>query len=302
MRQVSSSSKAHLLVPMQDDARKVKLHALFQADGDHQDSRRRPSRPVLKAPLPLTDPPANRQLSGETLVGVDEEPIGFEAQDSDNWNEEVKDTREIRVSGIDLEGVEPVKGVQTTESNLKSNNVRRLLDTVASKASSLGKRSRDAFERGKEKLHSIERRKSGRVINIVHEEENQSTTNERPSKKTKRTTASADARGSRLLNTKTMSSPKKLIKSKKVWMKHGLYVGQDRYFDVRLSGAQNKAKRASLIGSAVPQENKSMPLPMYFGDDLLKIGRDFKLPFDIYNPLPPGQPKPDEWKKTQSSK
>ncbi|KAF7591916.1 hypothetical protein BBP40_000887 [Aspergillus hancockii] len=31
---------------------------------------------------------------------------------------------------------------------------------------------------------------------------------------------------------------------------------------------------------------------------LLKQGRDFQLPFDIFSPLPPGQPKPNEWRKT----
>jgi hypothetical protein len=42
-------------------------------------------------------------------------------------------------------------------------------------------------------------------------------------------------------------------------------------------------------------------LPMFAGERLLKMGRDFELPFDIYSPLPPGQPKPNEWRKTNKS-
>jgi histone-lysine N-methyltransferase ASH1L len=40
---------------------------------------------------------------------------------------------------------------------------------------------------------------------------------------------------------------------------------------------------------------------MFKGARLLKNGRDYQLPFDIFSPLPPGQPKPDEWRKTNKS-
>ena len=33
----------------------------------------------------------------------------------------------------------------------------------------------------------------------------------------------------------------------------------------------------------------------------MKQGRDFKLPFDVFSPLPAGQPKPDEWKKVNKN-
>ncbi|OAA75043.1 SET domain protein [Akanthomyces lecanii RCEF 1005] len=46
-----------------------------------------------------------------------------------------------------------------------------------------------------------------------------------------------------------------------------------------------------------PPSNKVMPTLAYNGVRLLLQGRDFKLPFMTCNPLPPGQPKPDEWKK-----
>ena len=34
---------------------------------------------------------------------------------------------------------------------------------------------------------------------------------------------------------------------------------------------------------------------------MLKYGRDFKLPFDVFSPLPVGQPKPDEWRKVNKN-
>jgi len=50
-----------------------------------------------------------------------------------------------------------------------------------------------------------------------------------------------------------------------------------------------------------PKENKVLPLPMYAGERLLKTGRDFQLPFDVFSPLPAGQPKPDEWRKVNKN-
>lgn len=47
--------------------------------------------------------------------------------------------------------------------------------------------------------------------------------------------------------------------------------------------------------------NRVMPTLAYAGVRLLLQGRDFKLPFMTCNPLPPGQPKPDEWKKMTKS-
>ncbi|PMD25635.1 mitochondrial carrier [Hyaloscypha hepaticicola] len=60
--------------------------------------------------------------------------------------------------------------------------------------------------------------------------------------------------------------PKPNGKREKVWLTKGLYAGQEnRNFD-------------------------------WFADG------DFKLPFDVCSPLPPGQPKPDEWRKTSSNR
>ncbi|KAF2786624.1 hypothetical protein K505DRAFT_259494 [Melanomma pulvis-pyrius CBS 109.77] len=88
----------------------------------------------------------------------------------------------------------------------------------------------------------------------------------------------------------------------KEWLKAGLYVGQHRDFDARLSESQNRLKRKSVS----TKENKVIPLPMFAGERLLKGNvfldyRDFKLPYDTYNPLP-RKVKVDGWAKLRRNR
>ncbi|KIW40373.1 uncharacterized protein PV06_07576 [Exophiala oligosperma] len=85
----------------------------------------------------------------------------------------------------------------------------------------------------------------------------------------------------------------------KKWLASALYAGQTRTFDGRLTESKNRRQSGQTV--APNRGNKVLPLPMYAGERLLKQGRDFKLPFDIFSPLPPGQPKPDEWKKVNKN-
>lgn len=80
---------------------------------------------------------------------------------------------------------------------------------------------------------------------------------------------------------------------KKVWLTQGLYVGQD--VDPRLEKVFGKRS------CSYPQQRNLLPLPMFAGARMLELGRDFKLPFDVFNALPRGQPKPEDWKKTHKS-
>ena len=97
--------------------------------------------------------------------------------------------------------------------------------------------------------------------------------------------------------------PKEYLKPKtKTWLKQGLYVGQHREFDPRLSESQNRVRKRGRKG----RENKALPLPMFAGDRLLSedprmVFRSFKLPFDTYNPLP-RKVKVDNWTKLSRSK
>ncbi|KAK5207434.1 hypothetical protein LTR41_007003 [Exophiala xenobiotica] len=88
-------------------------------------------------------------------------------------------------------------------------------------------------------------------------------------------------------------------RQEKKWLSSGLYAGQSRVFDGRLNESKNRRKSTQ---TAEPvKDNKVLPMPMFAGERLLKQGRDFKLPFDVFSPLPPGQPKPDEWKKVNKN-
>lgn len=94
---------------------------------------------------------------------------------------------------------------------------------------------------------------------------------------------------------------KPVKKAVKKWLNQGLYVGQDPEFDPKLTETKNKEKKASKQTSDGRKKNSIMPSPMFAGKTKLEIGRDFRLPFDVFSPLPPGQSKPDEWKKTHKS-
>lgn len=88
----------------------------------------------------------------------------------------------------------------------------------------------------------------------------------------------------------------------KVWLRQGLYVGQHRDFDARLSESQNRARKRT----KKMRENTALPLPMFACERLLNedpkhVYRDFKLPFDVYNPLP-RKVKVDGWVKLNKSK
>ncbi|XPS94006.1 hypothetical protein M3J09_003332 [Ascochyta lentis] len=96
---------------------------------------------------------------------------------------------------------------------------------------------------------------------------------------------------------------KEYLKPKtKTWLRQGLYVGQHRDFDPRLSEAQNRAKKRA----RKHKENSMLPLPMFAGDRLLSedprhVHRHFKLPFDTYNPLP-RKVKVDGWVKLSKNR
>lgn len=86
----------------------------------------------------------------------------------------------------------------------------------------------------------------------------------------------------------------------KRWLSHGLYIGQDQSTGSRVRQKGSKLKRPPNDCSET-QNRKFLPMPIFRGQTMIEMGRDFKLPFDIFSPLPPGQPRPEEWKKTHKS-
>jgi histone-lysine N-methyltransferase ASH1L len=88
----------------------------------------------------------------------------------------------------------------------------------------------------------------------------------------------------------------------KKYLSKGLYSGQEVTQDITRGLTANEKKQLAQLPELMPRkENKVMPAPIFTGFRILLTGRDFKLPFHVCNPLPPGQPKPDEWKKMTKS-
>ncbi|KPM35667.1 hypothetical protein AK830_g10903 [Neonectria ditissima] len=85
----------------------------------------------------------------------------------------------------------------------------------------------------------------------------------------------------------------------KKYLDKGLYSGQDTPIDISKGLTVAEKKSLAQLPELIPsgRVNKTMPLPIFTGLRMLIAGRDFKLPYNVCNPLPPGQPKPDEWKK-----
>ncbi|RFU79168.1 histone-lysine n-methyltransferase ash1l [Trichoderma arundinaceum] len=98
------------------------------------------------------------------------------------------------------------------------------------------------------------------------------------------------------------SAPQAKKRRVKKYLNKGLYSGQDVPQDIARGLTTAEKKQLAQLPELTPRrENKIMPAPIFTGFRILLTGRDFKLPFHVCNPLPPGQPKPDEWKKMTKS-
>ena len=94
-------------------------------------------------------------------------------------------------------------------------------------------------------------------------------------------------------------APKPVKKPTKQWLTHGLFLGQD------FSDDKPKSKDSSTSTEPLKKVNSILPRPMFAKGKLLEDPHaylDFKMPFDVFSPLPSGQPKPPDWKKLTRSK
>lgn len=201
----------------------------------------------------------------------------------------------------------PPKRIATRASGLEA-------ETLAHKLSSLGKRGRKTFEKGVAKMSRELRRlqdtneysgietrpvlyttwANGKYVDPSAPEQP-------PTKKLKVQNDSAyDVPEMEEEDVVEEPAPKK--RRVKKWLDRGLYAGQQAPTEVTGLTNLEKKKLAQLPELAPSAKiNKTLPAPMFLGLRMLIEGKDFKLPFDICNPLPPGQPKPDEWRKMTKS-
>lgn len=241
-----------------------------------------------------TKPETNdsRTVSGETLVGA-----GVESQ-----KQFLRESVQIldrewslgALPGDDLKAsLEEEKGPKRRKST-RLDALQKAMNMVEKTKSVLGKRGRETFDNGVGKLQTRNGERSGnlRPMGFV------TSTIEGPV--TKR------ARLADELCVKSLASSsdneRKFARRPRIkrWLSQGLYVGQDRDFDPKLTETKNKLKQSTKRSNT--QKRTLLPLPMFAGERTLDLGRNFKLPFDIFSPLPPGQPRPEEWKKTHKSR
>lgn len=191
-------------------------------------------------------------------------------------------------------------------------------ETVAAALTSLGKRSRKAAEparvprelrrlqdtnefvgiEAKPVLHTIW--SNGKYIDPNELDESGEPVHKKPRKNARKETPKEEEQEVSEEPEPVVQAPAKRVKK---WLSKGLYAGQDASADYTSGLSTADKKKLVQFPELKPsgKVNKTLPLPMFAGLRTLINGRDFKLPFDVCNPLPPGQPKPDEWRKMTKS-
>jgi [histone H3]-lysine4 N-trimethyltransferase ASH1L len=263
-----------------------------------------------------------RTISGDTLVST---------LDSANASSEtvVKEAKQLVRDGIEALDLQwSVKklpksrsqiGVATRESPRRAKKTgsgsemsfRRAtrstgepVENLTKKLSVLGKRGRDKFEASLVKARRELKRladtnefakiETKPVVAEVWSNGKLVTGDEPPKKKVKvEATVKFEEK-------KPLEKMKPKRRGPKIWLNKGLYAGQQaRNLDWFAGYSKEEKKKLANMPDFKP--NGFLPLPMWHGQRLLHAGRNFKLPFDVCSPLPPGQPKPDEWRKVPKS-
>lgn len=254
-----------------------------------------------------------RTISGDTLVNGEADAVSRVAG---NLIRDGIDALDLQWSVGELKAPRAKKAkTEKAETPRLTRHTARIfntpVDSLATKVSSLGKRSRKTFEQKITKMSRELRRlqdtnefagieekpvirtvwSNGKMVIVDQNGDPIQPKKKARSEEPKKEEAAVEKPAE-------VEKPKKTKRTKK-YLDRGLYAGQATPADLTkgLSNAEQKklAQTPELQGYGRP--NKALPLPMFSGLRLLLSGRDFKLPFDVCNPLPPGQPKPDEFRK-----
>lgn len=247
--------------------------------------------------------PDNEEVAAEDHPMAPDTPVSKSSQDirSEDMNTSLQQRNlRNRVEQALAEDEEKPAAKPTPSRTASRKSLRRsgrigLLDKatdfVERASSILGKRTRGLIDK------EPGRRASLRPRNIAPTAEE---TKEPVSKK--RRVSESDLSKLKAQDSETEESPAPTPASprpkRKIWLSHGLYTGQQPSDS---PPKQRRSKNSKKTGTG-PMQRTILPMPMFKGARLLKNGRDYQLPFDIFSPLPLGQPKPDEWRKTNKSK
>lgn len=265
----------------------------------------------------MADEARRRTISGDTLVGA-------LASGNSSSATVQKDAQSLVSAGIDALDLQwsmkklpksrsqiglggsprgsPKKGKASDHKALRSTGEK--VESLAKTFSALGKRGRDTFEGGlkkvKRELRNLADTPEYAHIDtkpVIHEVwSNGKLVVQEPPRKRKKIEEAATKKQE---PEEAPGNKKQAGRKQKVWLNKGLYAGQVPQDWFSNYTEKEKEKMPDMTSF---KANDFMPLPMWHGQRLLHVGRHFKLPFDVCSPLPPGQPKPDEWRKTSSSK
>jgi palmitoyltransferase ZDHHC9/14/18 len=242
--------------------------------------------------------PVSRNVSGVTLVDDTTDEAngktlkdGVKALDKD-WKKNTSSGSSTRLENMD----KPQRRQSTKRTQLEhaaSNVAGAVSHTAANMTSALGKRMRDA-------VHSTEKF----VARRVGFSDKKGSLTEPPNKVSRLFpnlqrggfAEDDDDEDEDEDEEQAMSQPAR--RKRKKYLEQGLYVGQFRDFDPRLTESKNKKKLQSMGGA---RENPILPRPMFAGEEMLKRERDFVLPYDILSPLPRDE-APKDWSKLNKSK
>ncbi|GKT46064.1 histone-lysine N-methyltransferase ash1 [Colletotrichum spaethianum] len=260
-----------------------------------------------------------RTISGETLVNGDLNADDV-ARVAGNLVRDGIDALNLQWSMGGLKTPRPKKNkTEKAETSRITRHTARLIGTpvenFATKVSNLGKRSRKTFEKSMARVPRELRRlqdtkefagiddkpvirtvwSNGKLVIL---DENGNIPAPPPKKARSEPLETKKEEPEEKPEQVAEAQPKKTKRAKK-YLDRGLYAGQATPSDLTkgLSAAEQKKLAQTPELKDYGRPNKALPLPMFNGLRLLLSGRDFKLPYDVCNPLPPGQPKPDEFRK-----
>ncbi|KAI0912208.1 hypothetical protein F4823DRAFT_231051 [Ustulina deusta] len=294
------SRRPRLSAPIYNLARLAgtSMHGKRRAKGDEVSDRKR--RTSLSSTL---DASAEGNNDTETSTKMTTTPVKDTIHASDS-RASIRGTKSPKSAVSKKREEAPSKRIATRASGLET-------ETLAHKISGFGKRGRKTIGKGVTKMSRELRRlqdtnefsgidtrpvlytlwANGKYVDPSAPEEP-------PTKKVKvRDDSAYDVPEMEEEGVVEEPAPKK--RRVKKWLDRGLYAGQETPTDIfkGLTAAEKKQLAQFPELAQNTKVNKTLPAPMFLGLRMLMDGRDFKLPFDLCNPLPPGQPKPDEWRK-----
>ncbi|KAM0325080.1 hypothetical protein ACHAQA_007619 [Verticillium albo-atrum] len=286
------------------------VYNLSQLSGTASKGNGRRKRASLGDLLTATPQSSDRPRASDTLVRD-----GIDALDL-QWS----------MQGLQTPGKRRQQKPSTPRTTRASaRDVSAKTDAIAVKASSLGKRGRKAFEQSLSKVsRELLRLRDTNEFAGIETKPVYHTVWANGKLVTMEELASGPARKKTKTKEEPVSEKKKSGEKKqdgekreetievhtrkgrrtKRWLAKGLYAGQDTPLELANGLTLVEKKKLAHIPELASsgRVNKALPLPMFNGLRTLLNGRDFKLPFDICNPLPPGQPKPEHWTKISKNR